>query len=197
MRSQDNREWKLMTECAEKMKMLSEKEYFPSNKQLQAERLHAKSICHQFNQLPPLSVKARMQLLKSLFGHSSHFWIEPHFYCDYGYNISLGRAFYANHGCVILDAAPVTIGNDVMLAPGVLISTATHPMDYLKRQKGIETAHPINIGNNVWIGMGAKILPGVTIGEAAIIAAGAVVNKDVDANSVVAGVPAKPITSRP
>ncbi|MFQ3249456.1 MAG: maltose O-acetyltransferase [Glaciecola sp.] len=177
----------------EKQKMMMGEEYFPSNKQLQRDRMNAKTICHQFNQLPPSEFKQGMKLLKGLFGSTQSFWIEPQFYCDYGYNIHLGKQFYANHGCVILDGAPVTIGDDVMLAPGVLISTATHPLDPDKRRKGIETAHAITIGNSVWIGMGAKILPGVTIGDNAVVGAGAVVTKSVAANTVVAGVPAVPI----
>ncbi|MFT6328332.1 MAG: maltose O-acetyltransferase [Bermanella sp.] len=180
-----------MTEKTEKQKMLAAEPYFPSNKQLQADRMNAKTICHHFNQLPPNQFKQGMKVLKELFGRTQSFWIEPQFYCDYGYNIYLGKQFYANHGCVILDAAPVTIGDDVMLAPGVLISTATHPLEPKKRNKGIESAHAITIGNSVWIGMGAKILPGVTIGDNAVIAAGAVVNKSVAANTVVAGVPAR------
>lgn len=179
-----------MIEMSEKQKMLMGEAYFPSNKQLQADRLSAKTVCHHFNQLPPNEYKQGMKLLKGLFGSTHSFWIEPHFYCDYGYNIHLGKQFYANHGCVILDGAKVTIGDDVMLAPGVLISTATHPLHAEKRKKGIESAHPITIGNGVWIGMGAKILPGVTIGDNAVIAAGAVVNKNVLANTVVGGVPA-------
>lgn len=177
----------------EKQKMLLEQEYFPSNKLLQSERMHAKSVCHQFNQLAPAQYKQGMNLFKALFGSTHNFWIEPQFYCDYGYNIHLGKNFYANHGTVILDAAPVTFGDDVLLAPGVLISTATHPLDPVKRKKGIETAHPITLGNNVWVGMGAKILPGVNIGDNAVIGAGSVVNKDVKAGCKVAGVPAKPI----
>ncbi|MFT5543927.1 MAG: maltose O-acetyltransferase [Glaciecola sp.] len=179
-----------MTEATEKLKMLSGQEYFPSNKQLHADRMKAKAVCHQVNDLPPAEYKQRMKLLKGLFGSSHSFWIEHQFHCDYGYNIHIGKQFYANHGCVILDAAPVTIGDDVMLAPGVLISTATHPTNALKRKKGIEIAHAITIGNGVWIGMGAKILPGVTIGENAVVGAGAVVNKSVAENTVVAGVPA-------
>ena len=179
-----------MIEMSEKQKMLAGEAYFPSNKQLQADRLKAKTVCHQFNQLSPNDYKQGMKLLKGLFGSTQSFWIEPHFYCDYGYNIHLGKQFYANHGCVILDGALVTIGDDVMLAPGVLISTATHPLNAEKRKKGIESAHPITIGNGVWIGMGAKILPGVTIGDNAVIAAGAVVNKNVLANTVAGGVPA-------
>ncbi len=174
----------------EKQKMCSGLAYFPSDKQLHADRMHAKTICHAFNLLPPSEYKQGMRMLKQLFGSSQSFWIEPHFYCDYGYNIQVGKQFYANHGCVILDGASVAIGDDVMLAPGVLISTATHPLDAILRKKGIETAHSITIGDGVWIGMGAKILPGVTIGENAVIGAGAVVTKSVKANTVVAGVPA-------
>lgn len=180
-----------MSELDEKQKMLIGMEYFPSNKLLQTQRLHAKTQCHQFNQLAPKEFKQGMRLLKALFGSCYNFWIEPHFYCDYGFNIHLGKNFYANHGTVILDAAPVTIGDDVLFAPGVLISTATHPKNPQKRKKGIETAHAITIGHGVWVGMGAKILPGVTIGDNAIIGAGAVVNKDVLPNTTVAGVPAK------
>jgi maltose O-acetyltransferase len=153
----------------EKQKMLEGLEYFPSSKEL-----------HQQSRT----------LLKSLFGQANSLWIEPPFYCDYGYNISVGNRFYANHGVVILDAAKVIIGDDVMLAPGVLISTATHPLDPTKRIKGIEMANPITIGNRVWVGMGAKILDGVTIGDNAVIAAGAVVNKNVPENTIFGGVPA-------
>ena len=182
-----------MSKLSEKQKMLGGEEYFPSNKELQLERGRAKDICHQFNQTSPNDRKASRSLIKDLLGQSANPWIEPSFYCDYGYNIRTGKNFYANHGLVILDAAPVTFGDDVMLGPGVLISTASHPLDSIKRQKGIETARPITIGNNVWVAMGAKILDGVTIGDNAVIAAGAVVNKNVQANTLVAGVPAKVI----
>ncbi len=180
-----------MSELTEKQKMLQGMEYFPSNKVLQEERFCAKQQCHDFNQASPKQQRTALKTLRKLFGTCSGFWIEPSFYCDYGYNIHLGKSFYANHGTVILDAAPVIIGDDVLLAPGVLISTATHPLDPVKRKKGIETAREIRIGSNVWVGMGAKILPGVSIGENAVIGAGALVNKDVPANTVYAGVPAQ------
>ncbi|MFT4938238.1 MAG: maltose O-acetyltransferase [Paraglaciecola sp.] len=182
-----------MDQPTEKQKMLQGDEYFPSNKILQLERAHAKNICYQFNQISPGDRKASRALIKNLLGNSTNPWIEPAFYCDYGYNITTGRNFYANHGVIILDAAPVSFGDDVMLAPGVLISTATHPLDPEKRKKGLEIARPIMVGNNVWIGMGAKILDGVSIGDNAVVAAGAVVNKDVPAFTVVAGVPARVI----
>lgn len=180
-----------MSELTEKQKMLQGLDYFPSDKALQQERAQAKRLCQAFNQSDIDDRKASRKIIKSLFGKCVGAWIEPNFYCDYGFNISTGKNFYANHGLVILDAAPVTFGDDVMIGPSVLISTATHPLDAAKRKKGIETAKPIKIGNNVWIGMGAKILEGVTIGDNAVIAAGAVVNKDVQANFLVAGVPAK------
>ncbi|MEP0356369.1 MAG: sugar O-acetyltransferase [Paraglaciecola sp.] len=180
-----------MAELTEKQKMLLGVEYFPSNKDLQKERAFAKRICHQFNHHDIDDRKASRKLIKQLFGLCEGAWIEPTFFCDYGYNITTGRNFYANHGLVILDAAPVEIGDDVMIGPGVLISTSTHPLDPDKRKKGIEVALPITIGNNVWIGMGVKILEGVNIGDNAVIAAGALVNKNVAANTLVGGVPAK------
>jgi maltose O-acetyltransferase len=182
-----------MNQLTEKQKMLQGSEYFPSDKSLQQDRVHAKRLCQQFNQFDIDNRKGSRKIIKALFGKCAGAWIEPSFYCDYGYNISTGKNFYANHGLVILDAAPVIFGDDVMLAPGVLISTTTHPLDVVKRNKGIEIAKPIHIGNSVWVGMGAKILEGVNIGYNAVIAAGAVVNKDVAANTVVAGVPAKVI----
>lgn len=180
-----------MAELTEKEKMLQGLEYFPSDKTLQQDRVLAKRLCQQFNRHDIDDRKGSRKILQSLVGAYAGAWIEPDFYCDYGYNIYLGKNFYANHGVVILDTAAVTFGDDVMLAPGVLISTASHPLDPIKRKKGLETALPITIGNNVWIGMGAKILDGVTIGDNAVIAAGSVVNRNVAENIVVGGVPAK------
>lgn len=186
-----------MDKLSEKQKMLQGLEYFPSNKLLQQERAQAKQLCYQFNHCAPDQRKDSRKVLQALLGASPNPWIEPNFYCDYGYNIITGKNFYANHNVVILDAAPVKIGDDVMLAPGVLISTASHPLDGVRRKKGLEVATPISIGNNVWIGMGAKILEGVNIGDNAVVAAGAVVNQDVSANTVVAGVPARVIRHLP
>ena len=177
-------------DLTEKQKMLQGLAYFPSDKTLQQERAKAKKLCQQFNLHDIDDRKGARKILQQLLGYKASAWIEPSFYCDYGYNIKLGKGFYANHGLVILDTARINIGDNVMCGPGVLMSTATHPLDAVERQKGIEAAHPITIGNNVWIGMGAKILDGVTIGDNAVIAAGAVVNRDVAANTLVAGVPA-------
>lgn len=166
-------------------------EYNANSKVLRRARMRAKSICHEFNQLGPGDISARSKLLFDLFGASKNSWVEPPFNCDYGYNISTGDNFYANHGVVILDAAPVTIGSDVLLGPSVNISTVSHPLNALRRQQKLQIAKAIVIGNNVWVGMGAQILAGVTIGDNAVVAAGAVVTKDVPAYALVAGVPAQ------
>ncbi len=180
-----------MTELSEKQKMLEGLPYFPSNKVLFQERELAKQRCQQFNQHPIADRKGSRKLLKSIVGSYGGAWFEPDFYCDYGYNVHLGKSVYANHGLVILDAAPVVIGDDVMIGPKVVLSTASHPLDPSERKKGIEVAKPITIGNNVWIGASVTVLEGVTIGDNAVIGAGSLVNKDVAKNAVVAGVPAK------
>ena len=110
---------------------------------------------------------------------------------QYGYNIELGENFFANHNTVILDCAKVTFGDNVFVGPNCGFYTASHPLDVERRVKGLETAQPITIGNNVWIGGGVTVLPGVTIGEGAVVAAGAVVTRDVEPKTVVGGVPAK------
>ncbi|WP_143562414.1 sugar O-acetyltransferase [Shewanella sp. UCD-KL12] len=175
---------------SEKLKMLAGENFLANDDELAADRLKAKQLCHQFNQLAPDLKLESERLICQLFNRCESHTIEVPFYCDYGFNISVGSNFYANHGVIILDAAPVQIGDDVLLAPGVMITTVTHPIDAQKRRLGLESALPITIGNNVWVGMGAKILPGVTIGDNAVVAAGAVVVKNVASNTVVAGVPA-------
>ena len=117
--------------------------------------------------------------------------MELPFSCDYGSNISVGNHFYANHNCVILDCAPVTIGDHVMLGPQVGIYTVNHPLDFLQREQGWERALPITIGSHVWIGGGSLILPGVTIGDHTVIGAGSVVTRDIPSNVVAVGNPCR------
>ena len=121
--------------------------------------------------------------------------IEAPFHCDYGFNISVGARFYANVNCVFLDCAPIEIGDQVLLGPGVHLYTATHPLDSAERRKGLELAKPIAVGDDAWLGGGAIVLPGVTIGERAVVGAGGVVTRDVPADVKVAGNPARPIDS--
>ena len=115
-------------------------------------------------------------MIKALFGKTGdNFTIEPVFYCDYGYNIEIGENFYSNHNLVILDGAKVTFGDNVFIAPGCGFYTAGHPLDAERRNKGLEFAKPINVGNNVWIGGNVVVLPGVTIGDNCVIGAGSIV----------------------
>ena len=177
-----------------KEQMLRGELYDAENPSLSQERRHAKEICWQANQLPPSQADKRHALLRGLFGGTDGaFTILPDFWCDYGWNIRIGKNFYANHGLVILDAAPVTIGNNVFIAPNVGLYTAGHPLDVRRRNQYFEYAKPITIGDNVWIGGGVQVMPGVTIGACSVVAGGSVVVKDVPAGVVVAGNPARVI----
>ncbi|KIL52157.1 maltose acetyltransferase domain-containing protein [Jeotgalibacillus soli] len=176
---------------SEKEKMLAGELYFAGDEILVNERLHARKLTREFNETLETDTKKREQLLKTLLGSTGdHFYIEPTFRCDYGYNIHVEDYFYANFDCVILDVCEVRIGKHCSLAPGVHIYTATHPLDPAERNSGYEFAKPVTIGDNVWIGGRAVINPGVTIGDNVVVASGAVVTKDIPSNVVVGGNPA-------
>ena len=176
----------------ERQKMLEGELYLASDPELTEMRIVAREKCARFNASAPRDVPARREILRGLLGQcGEEFDIEPDFRCDYGEFISIGEKFYANFGCVLLDCAPITIGANVMLAPNVQIYTAHHPLDAQTRISGPELASPITIGDNVWIGGGAIILPGISIGDNAIVGAGSVVTRDVEANTIVAGNPAR------
>lgn len=181
----------------EKQKMIAGLPYQPADEILRADRLRARQLLHRYNHSAPEEKAERTAILDTLFGHSAGAYIEPNFRCDYGYNIFLGREFYANFDCVMLDVCPIHIGDNCMLAPGVHIYTATHPLDAAERISGVEYGKPVTIGHNVWIGGRAIINPGVTIGDNAVIASGAVVVKNVPANVVVGGNPARIIKTLP
>lgn len=178
----------------EKEKMIQGELYLASDTELVADRRQARRLTERFNQSGIDEMDLRTQLLNELFGSTgSSFYLEPTFKCDYGYNIHLGDRFYANFDCVFLDICPIRFGDDCMLAPGVHIYTATHPLDPTERISGLEYGKPVTVGHRVWIGGGAIINPGVTIGDDAVIASGAVVTKDVPARAVVGGNPARVI----
>lgn len=177
----------------EKRKMIAGELYHPGDAVLRNDRLNAREIIHRYNHSAPTEKALRQTLLKELCGSAEDAYIEPTFRCDYGYNIFLGKNFYANFDCIMLDVCPIRIGDNCMLAPGVHIYTATHPLDAEARINGAEFGKPVTIGNNVWIGGRAVINPGVSVGDNAVIASGAVVTKDVPANAVVGGNPAQVI----
>ncbi|MDC7996027.1 sugar O-acetyltransferase [Altibacter sp. HG106] len=178
----------------EKDKMLRGDLYDPLDAQLVEERHNARLLFQKINTMGDTDKEARNALFYKLFGSAGDgLWIEPPFYCDYGYNITVGKDVFMNFNCCILDVMSVQIGNQVMLAPNVQLYTATHPMKAIARHSGTEYAKPITIGNQVWIGGGAIVCPGVTIGNAAVVGAGAVVTKDVPDNAFVAGNPARVI----
>ena len=178
----------------EKNKMLSGQWYNPLDKQLSAERLTARKLQQQFNHSAPDDDAARQAVLKQWLPNSGkHFYIEPPFYCDYGYNVTTGNKVFFNFNCVVLDVAPVNIGSNVFFGPAVQIYTVNHPLEAKQRRTLLEQALPVNIADDVWIGGGAIILPGVSIGSGSVIAAGSVVSKDVPSGVVVAGNPCKVI----
>ena len=173
--------------------MIYDANYDPT---LIAERLDCKELCHDYNSLRPKDSEGRNSLLRRLLGEvRGDILIEQPFHCDYGYNIRVGRNFYANHNLVILDGAPVTFGDNVFIAPNCGFYTAGHPLEASERNKGLEYARPITVGDNVWFGAGVSVLPGVTIGDNCVIGAGSVVNKDIPANSLAVGNPCKVIKS--
>lgn len=180
---------------SEKEKMLRGENYLASDKELVAERTKAKNICLDFNATRHQEADKRNFFLKILFGKKGEkIHIEPPFFCDYGYNIEVGNNLYINHNCTILDVCKVTIGDNVMIGPNTGIYAAAHPIDvYTRVRKGEEFGKPIKIGNNVWIGGNVCILPGVTIGDNTVIAAGSVVNRDIPANVMAAGNPCEVI----
>lgn len=179
----------------EKEKMLAGELYDANyNEELFKERINAKEICYEYNNLRPSELKIKEKLLKRLFGKTGEkVYIEPNFWCDYGYNISVGENFYMNHNCIILDATKVEFGDNCFIAPNCSFYTSGHPVDYKLRNKGYEYAKPIKIGSNVWIGGNVLVLPGVTIGDNVTIGAGSVVTKDIPSNVVAYGNPCKVI----
>lgn len=179
----------------EKEKMMAGTLYDANNDRvLIAERQTCKELCHKYNLLSPSQMEERSSLLRHLLGRmGGNFLIEQPFYCDYGYNIEIGENFYANVNCVILDEAEVTFGDNVFVAPNCGFYTAGHPFDVGQRNRGLEYARPITIGNSVWVGAHVCVLPGVTVGDNSVIGAGSVVTKDIPANVLAVGNPCRVI----
>lgn len=158
--------------------------------QLLEQRRQTKIKLFELNTTCPSDTERRDTQLRAIIASlGEDFVIEGPFHCDYGYNIHIGKNFYANVNLVILDCARVTVGDNVFIAPNVGLYTAGHPLDAERRNTGREYALPISIGNNVWIGAGASILPGVTIGDGSVIGAGSVVNRSIPSGVLAVGNP--------
>lgn len=177
----------------EKEKMLAGELYDANyNKDLFIERCKCKDLCKKYNYLQHSNIEERTDLIKQILGKTGErIMIEPNFWCDYGYNISVGENFYMNHNCTILDPAKVEFGDNVFIAPNCSFYTAGHPVEVELRNKGLEYAKSIRVGNNVWIGGNVIVLPGVTIGDNVTIGAGSIVTKDIPSNVVAFGNPCK------
>lgn len=176
----------------EKEKMLAG-EWYDANydKNLIDLRLKAERHCYEFNNSLPQSAE-QMDILKKILGREipQGLSVLAPVYFDYGSNTTFGEDTFVNHGCYFMDGAVISIGNHVFIGPFCGFYTANHPLDYKNRNKGLEKALPIKIGDNCWFGANVSVMPGVTIGNGCVIAAGSVVTKDLPDNCLAAGVPA-------
>ena len=178
----------------EKEKMLSGELYCSKGEELMGESAREDRILKLYNATFLKYTERRKELLGELLGSvGENAYIEPNFFCDYGYNIKVGDNFFANYECIILDVCEVKIGSDVLLGPRVSIFTACHPLDPETRRSGLEYGRPVEIGDNVWIGGNSVINPGVKIGRNAVIGSGSVVTKDIPENCVAVGNPCRVI----
>ncbi len=179
---------------SEKEKMVAGELYLAFDKELVDEREQARQLLDRINSSASLTLERLTPLYSRLFAsHGKALMIQPPFYCDYGYNIQLGDDVYFNFNCVILDVCGVTIGDRCLFGPAVQIYTALHPMDHELRSQGLENGAPVSIGSDVWIGGGAVLCPGVTIGDRSVIGAGSVVTRDIPPDVFAAGNPCRVI----
>ena len=159
----------------ESEKMLQGGWYFATDSLLVKQRMKAKKLCFALNQTSPENIGQRKGVFKQLLPNVSSPWIEPNFYCDYGFNIYAGSGLFINHNVTILDGALVTFGKSVFVGPGTVIATTSHHMDAQERARGICRSLPISIGNNVWIGANVTIIGGACIEDGRVIPANSLV----------------------
>ena len=180
----------------EREKMLAGELYTASDPELHAAHLRAQALTARFNATPAEAGQERRALLTELFaGFGDETVVKPTFRCDYGFNIRIGRRTFINYDCTFLDCNLITIGDEVQIAPGGHIYTCTHPLDAPQRRAYLELALPVSVGDGAWLGGGAIICPGVTIGENTVVGAGSVVTRDLPPNVLAAGNPCRVIRS--
>ncbi|WP_440448192.1 sugar O-acetyltransferase [Ruminococcus sp.] len=180
----------------EKEKMIAGKVYNCLDEELSTALRKAKQLCHKYNDIFFEDETAAKKIIDELLQeeHNDGYCVfTPSFWCDYGFNVKVGKNFYSNHNLVILDCAEVTFGDNVFVGPNCGFYTAIHPIDAEQRKMEIEWAKPIKVGNDVWFGGSVTVLPGVTIGDNVVIGAGSVVVKDIPSGVVAVGNPCKPI----
>jgi maltose O-acetyltransferase len=185
-----------MVWTSERQKMLAGELYESKDPELVADHLHAQDLLYRFNATRADAGEEKLALLMELFGHFGRGSVlKPSFRCDYGYNILIGRNVFVNYDCVFLDCNRITIGDDVQIGPAVQIYTAQHPTDPETRRSGLEFALPVTVGDNAWIGGGAILCPGVTIGANTVVGAGSVVTRDLPPSVIAVGNPCRVIRS--
>lgn len=178
----------------EKEKMIAGEMYDPLDRELVEDRLRTRMLIKSLNETGEEQIEEKQYLIRELLPKAApDLWLQPPFYCDYGYNLQVGEKVFFNFNCIVLDVAPVIIGSRSMLGPNVQLYTATHPMNAAERSAGLEYARPIGIGEDVWIGGSAVICPGVSIGDRSVIGAGSVVTRDIPADVFAAGNPCRVI----
>jgi maltose O-acetyltransferase len=182
---------------SEKAKMLAGELYFANDPELDRERRRTQRLLARYNATTADEPELRLGLLRQLLGAvGDGADIQPRFACDYGYTIRIGRNAFINYNCVFLDCAAIEIGDDLQMGPAVQLYTAFHPLDRQTRVvAGLEYAKPIRIGSSVWVGGGAIVLPGVTIGDGCVIGAGSVVTRDLPPETLAVGNPARIVRS--
>lgn len=176
----------------EKEKALAGLEFIRGSKELKAQRDRAELLCFKLNNISPDNIKEREEIIDQLIVDKQEgCFIKSPFICEYGDYITLGKNFFANYNCKLMDGGKITFGNDVLVGPDCTFVTACHPVEPERRLAGIQQFKPITVGNNVWFGAGVLVTGGVTIGNNCVIGAGSVVVKDIPDNCVAAGNPCK------
>lgn len=176
-----------------KYRMQNQKLYCCEDEKLMEEQLKCLDMVHDYNNLKPSQQKQKKEMLKKMFAEiGENCYMETPFYANWGgKNVHIGDHFYSNYNLMLVDDGEITIGDNVMIAPNVILCSATHPISPNLREKGMEYNMPVKIGNRVWIGANVVVMPGVIIGDNSVIGAGSVVTKDIPANVVAFGNPCK------